>query len=189
VRFVETAAYRFEHISHRPWPEDRLSYANGRIPAGMIAAGEAIGNEGLIAAGLKTLAWLEEAETHGDHFSFTPAGGQPIQDRRSGFDQQPIEAAALADAAERAWLITGNPRWSEAVRRCAAWLMGANDSGVALYDATTGATCDGLMAKGANANSGAESTIAGIAVLQTWERIRSATPAQAKSVDDVTTPG
>lgn len=169
------AATRFQGM-RRPWPEKRLSYANGRVPAAMLAAGEVTGRDDLIELGLSTLDWLEKAETLEDRLSFTPVFGRGPGDVRPGFDQQPIEAAALADAAERAWLITLDPRWKATIFRCGAWLMGANDSGTGLYDTTTGATRDGLMEDGVNANSGAESTIAGIAVLQACERVRSAPP-------------
>jgi hypothetical protein len=49
--------------------------------------------------------------------------------------------------------------------------MGDNDGRVPLYDPDTGATRDGLMIDGVNMNSGAESTISGIAVLQDCARV------------------
>jgi hypothetical protein len=44
--------------------------------------------------------------------------------------------------------------------------MGRNDTGAVLYDASTGATCDGLKKDSVNENQGAESTLAGLAILQ-----------------------
>lgn len=154
-----------------PWPEPRLTYANGRIPAAMLASGTVCDDRNLIERGLETLSWLVSIEIVDDHFSFTPVGGWAPGEPRPGFDQQPIEAAALSDACERAWMITGEDHWKQAVLRCGEWLLGANDGRVPLYDPSTGATADGLMPGGTNANSGAESTIAGLAVLQACSRV------------------
>ena len=86
-----------------PWPEARLAYANAVLAEARIAAGAALDNDPLLAEGLDLLAWLVRIETRGDHFSFTPVGGWAPGDRRPGFDQQPIEAAAMADACARAF--------------------------------------------------------------------------------------
>ncbi|HEX6301326.1 MAG TPA: glycosyltransferase [Acidimicrobiia bacterium] len=153
------------------WPEPRLRYANGRIPAAMLAAGSVCNDSDLVERGLQTLSWLVTAESLDGHFSFTPVGGWSPGDSRPGFDQQPIEAAAMSDACERAWVITGEDHWKQSVLRCGAWLLGANDSGVPLYDPSSGATADGLMRDGANGNRGAESTISGLEVLQACSRV------------------
>jgi len=172
-RFIEAASSVLKN-ARRPWPEDRLTYANGRIPAAMLAAGEVHGDQDLVEMGIETLSWLVDVETRGDHFSFTAVGGRGWGDPRpAGFDQQPVEAAAMSDACERAWRATGDEHWREATLRCGAWLLGSNDSSAALYNPVTGATMDGLMSDGVNENSGAESTIAGLAVLQACQRVSS----------------
>ena len=169
-RLAAPAAERLKHAT-QPWPESRLTYANGRIPAAMLAAGEVFDDETLIDRGIQALDWLVGVETRGDHFSFTPVAGWQPGEKRPGFDQQPVEAAAMSDACERAWLITGDRRWREATLRCGEWLVGSNDSHVDMYEPANGATFDGLMEGKANANSGAESTIAGLAVLQACQRV------------------
>lgn len=153
------------------WPEPRLRYANGRIPAAMLAAGSLCNDGDIVDRGLETLSWLVTAETLDDHFSFTPVGGWAPGDPRPGFDQQPIEAAAMSDACERAWVLTGEDYWKQSLFRCGEWLLGANDSGVPLYDPSSGATADGLRRDGANGNRGAESTISGLEVLQACSRV------------------
>jgi hypothetical protein len=116
--------------------------------------------------GLRLLEWLVRVETNGDHFSFTPHGGWANGEPRPGFDQQPIEAWAMADATNRAWSTTGDGLWRVRALRASRWLTGHNDVGLALYNAATGGTADGLMADSVNQNRGAESTIAGIGALQ-----------------------
>jgi hypothetical protein len=149
-----------------PWPERRLAYCNARLPEALLAAGGALGDGSMLDEGLGLLKWLVEVETSGGHFSFTPTGGWEEGEPRPGFDQQPVEAAAMADAAARAWRVTGDPEWAERVVMAADWLLGDNDGGTALYDSATGACHDGLTSRGVNANAGAESTLSAILVLQ-----------------------
>lgn len=149
-----------------PWPEPRLRYANGSLPEVLLAAGSLLPDARLLDAGLEMLDWLLEIETSGDQLSVTPAGGWAPSEVRPGFDQQPLEVAALADACARALELTGDPRWWTALERCRAWFLGANDTGVMLLDVVTGGGFDGLMRHGRNENQGAESTLALISTLQ-----------------------
>ena len=77
----------------------------------------------------------------------------------------------MADACSRAWSLTGDSRWKDCVERVARWFVGANDTGVALYDPQTGGCGDGLGPDYTNLNQGAESTLAALAVLQLAEMI------------------
>jgi hypothetical protein len=149
-----------------PWLEPRLTYDDARLPDGLLAAGVALRDRDLVDRGLDLLTWLVAEQQHEGRFSFTPTGGREPGGPKPAFDQQPLEAAAMADACLRAWFITNDPVWQQHVDRAGRWLVGANDTGVALYDATTGGTFDGLTPDGVNRNRGAESTIAGLAVLQ-----------------------
>ena len=102
--------------------------------------------------------------------------GRRVVARRSlgpGFDQQPIEVAALADACARAHDLTGDPRWADATLQCAAWFEGSNDIGIAMIDPVSGGGHDGLEADGRNENQGAESTLAMLSTLQQAIRLRS----------------
>ncbi|MBT8200582.1 MAG: glycosyltransferase [Acidimicrobiia bacterium] len=149
-----------------PWPEDRLTYDNARIPEALLAAGEATGDDQLVNSGLALLEWLVAVETNEAHFSFTPVGGWTRGEPRPGFDQQPVEATAMADACARAWRMTGDLRWRAGVEMAARWFLGANDIGVNIYDSETGGSGDGLTSSGVNENQGAESTLAALASLQ-----------------------
>ncbi len=143
-----------------PWPEARLTYGNALIPEALLAVGTVTDDESLVAEGLELLAWLVAHETRdGDHCSFTPASGRGPGERHR-FDQQPIEAWALADASRRAFGITGDAAWIEPTRLAAQWFCGANDHGLVMWDRTTGAAYDGLTADGVNTNQGTESTLA-----------------------------
>jgi hypothetical protein len=148
-----------------PWPEARLAYDNARLTEALIAAGVAFAPE-LLDEGLGLLDWLAAAERAGGHFSFAPVGGRGPGGPKPAFDQQPIEAGAMAEAFARAFLATGERRYRELSDLAARWFLGANDTGVALYDPQTGGCCDGLQRDGRNENQGAESTLALVSALQ-----------------------
>ncbi|WP_319450691.1 MULTISPECIES: glycosyltransferase [unclassified Mycobacterium] len=149
-----------------PWPEPRLTYANAVLPEAMIAAGVALEDADLKQRGLDLLEWLLDYETTDGHLSPTPVGGRGPQDAKPGFDQQPIEVAALADACARAAAADPRELWPNGVRLAAAWFEGVNDAGLPIWDPETGGGYDGLLVDGVNLNQGAESTLAVISTLQ-----------------------
>ncbi len=152
-----------------PWPEERLTYANALLPEAMIAAGVARDDSELCQHGLDLLEWLIDCETVDGHLSVSPAGGWTAGETRPGYDQQPIEVAALADACARAAAVDASALWPNTVRVAAAWFQGANDVGATMWNPTTGGGYDGLQPDGVNLNQGAESTLA---VLSTFQQAR-----------------
>ena len=154
-----------------PWPQARLEYANAILPEAMIAAGTVLRRPKLQQDGLTLLAWLLARETVDGHLSVTPAGGSSRADARPGFDQQPIEVAALADACARAAAVDPHPRWPKAVRAAAAWFLGDNDAKLAMWDPETGGGYDGLGPSWVNLNQGTESTLALVSTFQQARRL------------------
>jgi hypothetical protein len=172
--FLRRVADRLPRPSSQPWmwPEPRLTYANARLPEALMAAGRALGDEALVSEGLRLLDWLVGVE-HGENgFSFTPVGGRGPESLSPGFDQQPIEAWAMADACLLAFEIEGGERWATATEDAAMWVMGRNDTHGVLYDPATGAGFDGLEADGVNQNRGAESTLAVLGALDALRRLQ-----------------
>ena len=157
-----------------PWPEPRLTYANASVAEALFGAGDALGDERAVAEGLGLLAWLFDVQTTAGRLSPVAVGGWSRGEPRPAFDQQPIEVAALADAAARAFALTAERHWLGCVERCARWFAGDNDSGVAMYDTVTGGGFDGLEPGSRNANQGAESTLAALATLQHGARLEQA---------------
>ena len=146
-----------------PWPEARLTYANGLLVEAQLALAEHHADHSRRQAALALLEWLVAEESLDGHFSFAPVGGRGPGEAKPDFDQQPIEAWAMARACERAYRLTGDPQWIAGVERCAAWFDGANDAGLVVGLAATGAGYDGLSATSVNENQGAESTLAYLA--------------------------
>lgn len=155
------------------WPEDRLAYANAVLPETLIAAGVLTNDRELLGRGLTQLEWLVTREIHPDgHLSVVPTSGWAEGEPQPAFDQQPLEVAALADAGARAGDATRDPYWDDLVLSCEAWFLGANDSGVVMFDEQTGGGFDGLTHTGRNENRGAESTLALLTTLQQARRVR-----------------
>jgi len=152
--------------SRWPWPEERLSYGNASMAEALIVAGDALCDASALRRGLSLLEFLLRAETGDGHLSVTPVGGRGRDDVGPGFDQQPIEVSALADACASAFRITRQPCWMMGVSLAWDWFLGDNDSATPMFDPDTGGGYDGLERGGRNLNQGAESTLAMLATAQ-----------------------
>ena len=87
-------------------------------------------------------------ENRDGHLSVTPVGGAGAESPIRLFDQQPIEVAAMSDACLRAVDATGDARWLSGHELAVGWFLGANDLGVAMFDARTGGGYDGSTPRG-----------------------------------------
>ncbi|GIF09991.1 glycosyltransferase [Actinoplanes teichomyceticus] len=148
------------------WPEPELTYANPALAEVVIAAGDLLGDEALLGDGLRMLDWLCGMQEHHGHLSCVPVGGWRPGVPKHRHDQQPIEAAATADACATAAALTGDERWDAALFQAITWFLGDNDTGTVMYDSESGGCYDGLTADGPNLNQGAESTLALVSTLQ-----------------------
>jgi hypothetical protein len=148
------------------WPEPALTYANATLAEVVIAAGDLLGDEPRLRGGLRMLRWLCREQENSGHLSTVPVGGWRPGAPRHRFDQQPIEAAAVADACATAGTVTGDERWDEPLFRSISWFLGENDGQTVMYDPLTGGCYDGLTEDGPNLNQGAESTLALVSTLQ-----------------------
>jgi len=127
-------------------------------------------NQKLVDEGLLLLEWLVETEIGEQGFSFTPVAGRSVSHRKPSYDQQPLEAWAMADACARAAEVTGDSGWLVPAGVAVSWFLGENDQRMAMYDFETGACCDGLTAEGVNLNQGAESTLSALGALLALRR-------------------
>ena len=161
------------------WPEPRLTYSNALIVEALLASAALRGDEVGAESGLELLCWLVLQETGGaGNLSFTPVGGRGPGEP-GGFDQQPLEAWTLADAAREAHRISGDHTWVDVADRAAAWFAGDNDQGLPMWDPVTGAAFDGLTPAGVNLNQGTESTLALIGTVHAAEVLAASSAAEA----------
>jgi glycosyltransferase involved in cell wall biosynthesis len=142
------------------WPEPRLTYDNARVPETLIRVGIALDQPTVIDNGAAMLLWLDERCLRGDHYRFPGHLGAGLgQDLAWSGDEQPLEAAAMADAHAALWHLHRNPAHLIAIDRSWSWFLGENRLGIAVGDPANGSCFDGLGAQGPNLNCGAESTI------------------------------
>jgi len=144
------------------WFEPVLAYDNARLPEALIRAGRRLGDPVMHAEGLSTLVWLDGIQTNEDN-QFRPVGTDSFGRAYVAplpFDQQPLEAWAMIDAARVAAHATGDERWLMVARKAYAWYLGANDLGLPLGSIADGGCFDGLMNDRVNLNQGAESILA-----------------------------
>lgn len=144
-----------------PWCEDRVTYCNARLPQALIASGVWMGDDAMIATGLRSLEWLVTIQTTAEGY-FAPVGTNGFFERgaqAAAFDQQPVDACATVSACMQAFRATGDHRWTEHAHRAFMWFLGQNQLQQPLYDPMSGGCRDGLHVDRINENEGAESTL------------------------------
>ncbi|MEW6046015.1 MAG: hypothetical protein AB1609_05975 [Bacillota bacterium] len=152
------------HQARRPgwqWFEDRLTYCNARLPHGLLFAGELTGHSRFFKVASDTFDFLWGQLWDGQCLQVV--GNRGWWERgldRALYDQQPVDAGAMAELACAFYLATGRPDYLERASMSVEWFYGRNASGVASHDEATGGCRDGLGADGVNINQGAESTLA-----------------------------
>src|SRR4029077_8897826 len=97
-RLVE--CYRRSQRPDWQWYESRLTYANAVLPHALFFAAQRWPAEDFSDVAEKSFAFLDHATTSDD--VFWPVGNSdwyPHGERKSLYDQQPVEAQMMADAA------------------------------------------------------------------------------------------
>jgi glycosyltransferase involved in cell wall biosynthesis len=161
------AAFTATATDDWPWFEDELTYDNARLPQALLLGGERTGDAAVMDRALRALDWyLGQVGIGAD----APEGPMRLVGnlwRRKGVprpgyegDEQPIDATAVVETCVEAWRVTGREFYADRARRAFAWFLGGNRLGIPLYDAASGGGRDGLCETDANANQGAESTLA-----------------------------
>ena len=144
------------------WFEDSLRYDNARVPQALILGGVALGRPQATETGLTALAWLGDECGLADGMLRLPGheGRHRTEPAPGPGDEQPLDASALVEAELSAFTVTGDVDHGVRAQRAFEWFLGRNRLGRPLYDFATGGCRDGLGTDEANANEGAESTLA-----------------------------
>jgi hypothetical protein len=184
-RLVE--CYRRSQRPEWPWFESRLTYANAVLPHALFVAARCWPEEEFLDVAKASFEFLNHettgrgdwhllCEAHcgpfrqkepvsfsgGEDF-FWPIGNSdwyPRGEEKSLYDQQPVEAVTMADAAMAGFTLLGDEEYLGAFRRARAWFHGRNSLQMPLVDVECGSCYDGLQRSGVNRNQGAESTLA-----------------------------
>lgn len=143
------------------WYELRMTYANAVLPHALFVAAKRWPKESFLEVADASFSFLDRATTIDNHF--WPVGNNgwfPHGEEQARYDQQPVEAVTMAEAALAAFDVLADDKHLATFRRAHAWFHGQNSLAQPLIDDASGACCDGLQPSGANRNQGAESTLA-----------------------------
>ena len=143
------------------WFESRMTYANAVLPHALFVAGQRWPEESFLDVAEASFDFLDRATTAEN--VFWPVGNSDWYshgEEKALYDQQPVEAVTMADAALAAFRLRGEQKYLNAFCRANDWFHGQNSLGEALAEPQSGACCDGLQPSGVNRNQGAESTLA-----------------------------
>jgi hypothetical protein len=158
-RLVE--CYRRSQRPDWPWFESRMTYANAVLPHALFVAARCWPDEGFRDVAETSFDFLDRETTVED--IFWPVGNSdwyPRGEEKSLYDQQPVEAVTMAEAALAALGLLGDEKYLAVFRRAYGWFHGQNSLHQPLADVHGGSCYDGLQRSGVNRNQGAESTLA-----------------------------
>lgn len=144
-----------------PWFESRMTYANAVLPHALFAAARCWPGKPFREVAEASFAFLSQATTVED--IFWPVGNRdwyPHGESKALYDQQPVEASTMAEAALAAFDVTGDAAHLRTFRRAYRWFQGGNSLNQPLVNVRYGTCFDGLQPTGVNRNQGAESTLA-----------------------------
>jgi hypothetical protein len=153
-------AFDQESTPEWTWCESVLTYDNARLAEALLRAGQALGDPRLRERGIAMLDFYAGVVI--EDGLFVPVGNDgwyPRNGKKAAYGQQPLEAAAMIDAALAAEAMTPDGvRFLRYAQTAFEWFFGANTAGATLV--VNGGCCDGIDPSGVNPNMGAESTLA-----------------------------
>ena len=143
------------------WFESRMTYANAVLPHALFLAGRRWPTESFLETAQASFAFLDRATSaEGVYWPVGHNGWYPHGGEKALYDQQPVEAITMADAALAAFYTLNDVQYLATFGRAHAWFHGDNSLRQPLADVRVGSCCDGLLPFSVNRNQGAESTLA-----------------------------
>ena len=145
-RLVE--CYRRSQRPDWPWFESRMTYANAVLPHALFIAARCWPEEEFLHVAEASFDFLDRETTVEN--VFWPVGNSdwyPHGEEKSPYDQQPVEAVTMAEAALAGLGVlddVGGDKYLATFRRAHAWFHGQNSLAQPLVDVRCGACCDGF---------------------------------------------
>ena len=166
------------------WFEHCLTYDNARLTQAMFEAYGIVGKQEYLDAAKESMDFL--LKTQMIDGVFVPIGNDgwfKHGGKRAFYDQQPLEAAALVEAAIDAYCVTKEKDYLQVADKAFEWFLGKNSRNVVVYDHVTGGCCDGLGTNKVNMNQGAESSVSYLLARLKLEECRRGFWKQKKRLD------
>ena len=142
------------------WFEPHLTYDNARLPQALFIAYRMVGNQKYLDVAKESMEFLLKTQMVDD--VFVPIGNDGWYKRggnRAFYDQQPLEAAAMVEAAVDAYFASKEKCYVQVANKVFGWFLGRNSEKLMVYNLETTGCFDGLHADRVNMNQGAESSI------------------------------
>jgi len=152
--------YRVESDEGWCWFESYLTYSNPRLPQALFSAFESTKKDTYLEVALNSFNFLIEVQMVDD--VFVPVGTKDWyikKGEKALYDQQPIEASCMVEAAIDAYKHTRDERYLRTAENSFEWYHGKNVKSIVIYNEETGTCYDGITNEGLNLNQGAESTL------------------------------
>jgi len=155
------------------WFENYLTYSNSKLPEALFYSYKITRNEKYLTIAKESLDFLISITLKNN--IFVPIGQKAWyikDDRRSHFDQQPIEAASMVQTLTNAYEITLKEKYMKFAGITFQWFLGKNSLNQVVYDENTGGCHDGIGEFSINLNQGTESSLAYLLARLTFEENR-----------------
>ena len=142
------------------WFEPYLTYANARLPQALFEAYTATKDLTHLKIGEDSLNFLVQNQIIEDQLLPIGNNGYYMKhNEKALYDQQPLEASCMVEAATTAFRVTGDEKYRKIVHIAFNWFLGKNSQNIEVYNPKTGGCYDGITPQGVNLNQGAESTV------------------------------
>ena len=152
--------YKMEMSPNWRWFEPYLTYCNARLCQALFMAYSATENKSYLEVAEESLDFLIQEQFSDGIFQPVGTKGWYHKGRKKAqFDQQPIEASCMVEAAVSAMKCTKNGKYKDLALEAFDWYHGSNIRRAPLFDKDSFRCYDGITSKGLNQNMGAESTI------------------------------
>lgn len=152
--------YRVEAEEDWSWFEAYLTYANPRLPQALFDAYASTNNREYLEVAVDSLDFLIENQFPDDVFMpIGTDGWYQKHGEKATFDQQPLEASCMVEAAVTALDATSDKDYQRIAQTAFEWYHGRNIHETPLVNPVTCICYDGITPEGLNRNQGAESTL------------------------------
>ena len=162
VSLTEQLLDSYQQVSSSDWCwfEPYLTYVNARLSQALFLAYGIIGDERYLQIAKKSFDFLVKVQVIDE--KIIPIGNKGWYKKggkRALYDQQPIEASCMVEAALAAFRVTGDKKYERIAHIAFDWFLGKNSQDVMVYNPKTGGCYDGVTPEGVNLNQGAEATV------------------------------
>ena len=152
--------YQFETRDDWHWFEQHLTYDNARLPEALFEAYAIVDKQRYLDVAKASMAF--QTNTQMVNGKFVPIGNNGWYKRggeRAFYDQQPLEACAMAEASIDAFYATKDKNYLKIADTAFQWFLGKNTNKAMMYNPVTSGCFDGITPGKINLNQGAESSI------------------------------